>query len=104
MSFDKKEWIKLAIRRASYKYPPRYTAKVNARRGRNQYECALCNKLFPNKSVQVDHKNPVIDPSTGFVDWNDYVHRMFCDLDGFQILCTDCHIAKSKEENSRRKK
>lgn len=104
MGFDKKEWIKLAIRRASYKYPPRYTAKVNARKGRNQYECAACHNLFPNKLVQVDHKEPVINPETGFVDWNDYVERMFCDIEGMQILCTACHVAKSKEENSRRKK
>lgn len=103
MSFDKKEWIKLAIRRASYKYPPRYTAKVNARRGRNQYECAICKKLVPNKLIQIDHLQPVVSVE-GFKDWNDYVERMFCDLSGLQAICIDCHKVKSNAENEMRRR
>lgn len=103
MSFDKKSWIKNAIRRASYKFPPRYTTKTLARVERNKYKCGICGELKTNKEVQLDHKEPVINPETGFVDWNDFVERMFPDLDGWQLLCSECHEAKSIAENAIRR-
>lgn len=104
MKFDKHAWIKNALRRASYKFPPRQTAKVNARTGRNQYTCNLCKGTFGSKDIALDHIEPVIDPETGFVDWNTYVSRMFPDLNGWQILCDGCHNNKSIEENRVRRK
>lgn len=104
MKFDKMSWIKNAIRRASYKFPPRYLTKVNARVRRGVYKCQICGLEKKAKDIQLDHKEPVINPDTGFVDWNDFIGRMFPDLDGWQALCAECHQAKSESENKVRRK
>lgn len=107
---------------------------------RVMYRCSECSELFPDKFVKVennkgkivkkkafavDHTIPVVDPSTGKkkrpcgkTDWNEYIDRMFCDIQIFDkgkdnydsllkgrtsILCHVCHDKKTKEENTIRK-
>lgn len=62
------------------------------------YRCAECLKCCPAKDVQVDHINPVVDPEQGFVSWDDVINRMFCEKDNLQILCLECHKAKTQRE------
>lgn len=102
-SWDKKRWIMTALRRVSYRYPPRNAAKISARKERGKYECSLCHKLFGPKEIQLDHIVPVIDTEKGFTDWNDYVERLFCDYGGYQVCCLDCHASKTKDENEIRR-
>lgn len=56
--------------------------------------------------IHVDHIEPVI-PVEGFPnkdwDWNIYINRLFCDKDGRQVLCEDCHKEKTDKENEIRK-
>lgn len=66
------------------------------------YKCNACKKDFPLTGIQVDHINPVVDPAMGFVDWNTYISRMFCDEGNLQVLCRPCHSKKSKKETKRR--
>jgi len=54
--------------------------------------------VFPRKLVSADHVYPVIDPARGFVDWNEYIKRLFCPESGFQIICKECHDDKTKRE------
>jgi len=106
-------FIKSALRAASSRWPPKYSAlkkattekKINWKTGRlaQHYKCASCNNEFPLKEVQVDHITPVIDPSTGFVDWDEVIKRMFCEEDGFQILCQTCHKEKTNVERRQAK-
>jgi hypothetical protein len=56
--------------------------------------------VVPETTSSVDHIDPVVDPHTGFVDWNTYIERMFCELTGFQVLCFDCHSKKTSIERS----
>jgi 5-methylcytosine-specific restriction endonuclease McrA len=98
-TFDKRAWIENALRRASYKYPPRYTAETLARVERGKYRCNICKEVFRKKDTETDHIVPVVDPEKGKTDWNDYVERMFPDIEGFQKLCRDCHVIKSESEN-----
>lgn len=58
--------------------------QVNAATGRiaEHFLCASCGELFPSKFVVVDHIQPVV-PVTGFVNWDDVITRMFCDVEGF---------------------
>jgi 5-methylcytosine-specific restriction endonuclease McrA len=102
MSFNRREWIKNAIRRMSYKFPPRNTAYAQARIARGLYKCAICGGSHKAKEVELDHVHPLIDPSTGFVDWNQFVERMFPPIEGWQVLCIDCHRRKSEAENAQR--
>ena len=53
--------------------------------------------------MQVDHVLPVIDPQEGFKSWDETVERMFCEKEGFQILCKSCHKSKSSEERQKAK-
>lgn len=103
MSFDKNDWLKKEIRRISYRYPARYTTLINARVSRGKYKCALCEQIYPKKEVQMDHVEPVIHAERGFVDWNEYIDRMFPDMDGWQVLCKGCHKDKSNKENETRR-
>jgi hypothetical protein len=56
----------------------------------------------------LDHVEPVVSLK-GFTNWEDYVQRMFPNIDGipnpkgFQILCNLCHDNKSLNENLIRK-
>jgi 5-methylcytosine-specific restriction endonuclease McrA len=107
-----KNFIISLLRAGSRKWPPRASVladaktekKINSKSGRlaQHYKCKSCKKDFPLTQVQVDHLNPVVDPATGFIDWNTYIPRMFCDEDNLQVLCTVCHTKKSNKEKKGR--
>lgn len=125
---DKKFKPKLisSLRKLSYAYPPRNAAKAKRKRGPATYECEQCNvyvyegaknlseikKLFPKTTplvagkACVDHIVPVVPPTgfdRGFWDWHEYVIRMFCDEEGFQVLCESCHDTKTAAEDELRR-
>lgn len=60
--------------------------------------CDGCGAVVPETTSVVDHSHPVIDPHVGFVSWDIYIARMFCEEEGFQILCKPCHDTKTKQE------
>lgn len=109
-----KNFIISALRSASNRYPPKYEClnaakvgkKVNKATGRlaEHYKCAACKKHFVAKEVQVDHIEPVVNPLTGFIDWNTFVARMFCPITNLQVLCRGCHKVKSDKEKKERLK
>jgi hypothetical protein len=83
---------------------------------RMHYQCAMCRQYFLDRKgcrdIAVDHIVPVIDPDTGFVDWNTYISRLYCTVDGLQILCNykgdrdgkrSCHYIKTLKETQQRK-
>lgn len=67
------------------------------------FKCAICGGLFKSEEINVDHKNPAIDPVLGFVDWNTYMNRLFCEYTELQVLCIEHHDIKTKAENEIRK-
>jgi len=107
-----KAFIIAVLRQGTRRYPPKYetlndaktTKKINPKTKRlaQHYACAKCKKDWPQKEVQVDHKEPVVDPGQGFVDWNTYITRLFCSKDNLQVLCTTCHDKKSAKEKTKR--
>jgi 5-methylcytosine-specific restriction endonuclease McrA len=101
-------FVKSALRKASIKWPPKYQVlkeasvgrKINKLTGRmaEHKRCAYCRAHFPVKLVSVDHILPIVDPATGFTNWDDTIERMFCEKDGLQVLCKDCHDKKTNTE------
>lgn len=85
------------------RYPPKNLAKNAAKIGRNQYKCAKCAGIFGTKQVQVDHIEPRIDPEKGWQGFDVWISRTFVQMDKLQVLCLDCHSAKSTEENAVRR-
>lgn len=109
-----KSFVTSALRAASRRWPPKYKAlkeafvgkMVNEKTGKMamHYKCASCTKLFVATDVQVDHIEPVVDPKKGFVGWDIYIDRMFCEIKGLQVLCKVCHTTKTEIEKAERKK
>lgn len=103
-------FIKSALRGASKRWGPKSAVKTKARTRRGFYRCAECKQEVPatlppkpgNKrrinNAVVDHIHPVVDPAVGFVSWDEYIERMFCEEEGLQVLCNQCHEIKTQEE------
>jgi len=105
------------LRNASRWWKPKQQCIRKARVSLGKYRCAECNLVVPStkkgvyktgkkagkpkkiKNILADHKDPVVDPNVGFVNWDTFIERLFRE-DGWQALCEECHSAKTKEERS----
>lgn len=105
----KKEWTLsrylLPAARKIWFYSPLRTnvansALVEVYKGIKTYRCQKCRKI--TEKVQVDHKLPVVDPEVGFVDWNTYFSRLFCDISNLWAICEKCHSLKTAREKKLR--
>lgn len=109
-----RSFVTSTLRAGSRKWPPKYETlnaaktekKTNKATGRlaQHYLCAMCEQEYTQKDVQVDHIKPVIDPKKGFVSWDTYIDRMFCEAPNLQVLCKICHADKTKLEKEISKK
>ena len=95
-------FIRSALRSAFQKWGPKHEAKKLAKRGYNQYECAHCGEIYGNKDTEVDHIQPA-GSLKAYDDLPAFVERMFCEVDGFQVLCKACHQVKTNAERKARK-
>lgn len=98
-------FIRSALRRAWSKYPNKFKV-LNAAKRRKlhakgkqkyEYECASCREFYANKNVQVDH----IQSAGTLRDYSDlpsFVSRLFCGVEGLQVLCFKCHTDKTNAE------
>ena len=108
-----KAFITSTIRSGFRRWPPKYEVlskakvgkKINKATGRmaEHYKCAKCKKHFVAKDIQIDHIEPCIDPKVGFVSWDEYINRMYCDASNLQALCKSCHKKKTDAERKARK-
>ena len=81
---------------------PRYNKdgsrhKVDA----TEHLCNVCGqwkRSVKNSKVVIDHIEPVVDPTVGFVDMNTYFARLWCPRSGLQKICGDCHRQKTNAE------
>jgi 5-methylcytosine-specific restriction endonuclease McrA len=78
---------------------------INPKTGRRckLHRCEECNDLFAKGDMHADHIIPVV-PVTGFDSWDGTIERMFCEEDGFRIVCKDCHKGITDKENEQRRK
>lgn len=115
--------MRSALRRV--RWAPKYKALTNAKKyvtmkhddgtpvllksGRNKgkpktvalYKCADCGKDFRGKDVEVDH----IVPCGSLKCWDDLVgfaKRLYCEIDGFRILCKPCHLIRTNKERKKK--
>lgn len=102
MKTNLKAFVIASLRRASYRWPPRNQCLKNSRVAPGRYRCNECKGEFGAKEVQVDHILPVVSLA-GFTTWDDYLSRMYPELEGFQTLCRPCHKTKTDAENESRK-
>jgi hypothetical protein len=102
-------FIKNTLRRASYRWPGRNEALVAARKSRGLYQCAICKvDSFKRQEVNLDHIEPVVPIESswhqedGSPDWNIFIKRLFVGQEGFQVICLNCHDAKTQIEDEMR--
>lgn len=100
-----KKFIIPLLRRGSYRWPERNECLKAARVERGLYKCSNCEQIFKSKEVQIDHVEPVVPlkVTEEGQTWDSYITRMFCEVSGYQILCTTCHTMKSAVEVQTRK-
>ena len=104
-------WVRSLLRSGSMRWGAKNDALESAAAGRGinphtgrmakLYRCERCGGKSSRAGVQVDHKQPVV-PLSGWVSWDDFINRLFCEVDGYQVLCKRCHDLKTKSENKQR--
>jgi hypothetical protein len=74
--------------------------------GGRRWDCHQCGKAFPSNEIQVDHIDPIIPLHMHYskVSFELFYVRCWCSTDNLQVLCLQCHKAKSKLESAERKK
>lgn len=102
-------FIRSALRSASTRWPPKFEClkaayvdtRINKKTGRmsKHYRCAMCFSVFPTKEVQVDHITPA-GSLTRFDDLPGFAERLFCEINGFRVLCLQCHHQVTQAEKS----
>ncbi len=99
-------FVKAQLRKGSMRWPPKNEALKNARLERGVYQCVSGHSVPASvkvngkttRNVYVDHVNPIIDPSTGFVSWDEFIEALYCDSSNLQVMCLECHSKKTAEE------
>jgi hypothetical protein len=111
-----KGFIRSALRKAWTRWGPNNQTKKDARVERGIYKCAgykrRAHKVPASvkedgkrkNNVFTDHIDPVVDPVVGFVDWDTFISRLFCETENLQVLCKQCHDLKTQDEKNKRKK
>lgn len=69
---------------------------------RVEFDCQVCGNWEIRDRIAVDHIIPVIDPEKGFVDWNTFHRRLFCEKKNLQRICETCHQKKTNAEREQR--
>lgn len=109
--------MRVVLQSARVELPPK-TLKDGSVGKKNQvrYKCAVCNGLFSQKDVAVDHIEPVIPLYRSEEDLtiDEMAYRIWCDIDNLQVVCNttlkknngipSCHKIKTDEENFIRKR
>lgn len=98
-------FIRSGLRQKSRWWKPITECKLKAKRaykGPNkrqkfEYQCASCEKWFPEKQINVDHVIPAGSLNCA-ADLPGFVERLFCEIDNLQVLCEKCHDKKTKLE------
>lgn len=103
MDKEKKEFAVNLLRRGSYKWAARNEAKKAAKVAYGIYECAICKQHTKSKDTQMDHVVPVKDVRGVEQTLDETAERMFVNSDSWQLLCSGCHLSKTRIENACRK-
>lgn len=102
-----RSFIRSQLRQGTRKWAPITETLKQARVSRGLYLCASCQQeVTPTyregrkkvNNVFVDHIRPITNPETGFTTWDELINNMFCEMDNLQVLCKECHDAKTKQE------
>lgn len=66
--------------------------------------CEKCGNKIHYKLAEVDHIEPKMAPGQDPTDIALFAARLNCRAEGLQVLCEECHRAKTGKENKSRKR
>lgn len=100
-------FLRSGLRQMSRRWGPIKTAELAGRRkyvGENvrqkwEYQCSDCQGWHMRKHISVDHIVPV-GSLKSVEDLPGFVERLFCEVDGFRLLCDRCHKTRHEEEKN----
>ena len=95
-------FLRPILRNSSLRWPERNEAIKLARVSRGLYLCNICKEEFPRTKIHVDHIEPIISIKENFTTWDDFIKKLFCNVEQFQVLCEQCHMNKTSIENNMR--
>jgi hypothetical protein len=99
--YNLKTRIVAGIRKVWRFSPLRTEVKKRCRVKIGIYRCEKCRKLTDH--VDIDHKEPAVDPVLGWQGYDIFIQRLFCDVSNLQGICLRCHELKSDKESKVRK-
>lgn len=90
--------IRSALRKLWLWSAPAKEALKQAKAYKGFWFCKHCG--FPTDKPQVDHLDPVgatpgSRKSNGGETWDGFMTRLFCAVEGLQVLCRACHALKT---------
>lgn len=99
-------FLRSNLRLMSRKWAPRRHVLTACRRDSQsenkrlkfEHQCNKCLQWFPQKHVEVDHIVPV-GRLLSFDDLPGFVERLLCEVDGFVVLCEQCHREKTNSSH-----
>ena len=100
------EYIRNTLRQLWLRSPYHNVASNLVERKDGRRKCACCGKWFMPKEIEIDH---LLELPTGKwgdirnIPWTEWIQALFCEMDGLQGLCKDCHSKKTKEYAHHRK-
>ena len=100
-------FIRSGLRQKSRWWKPITQCKLKAKRPykgplkrqKFEYQCNSCKKWFAEKNINVDHIIPAGSLSCAN-DLPGFVERLFVEVDGLQVLCSNCHNIKTQKERN----
>lgn len=91
--------IRSALRKVWMWSPTRADALRKQKTFAGRYQCEGCHHIKLRDEVAVDH---IIDcgPTPGSrngenATWDEFIRRLFCSINGLQVLCSTCHGKKT---------
>lgn len=97
-------WLRGQLRKSSRGWPPIKNVKLAARvpytgprRLKWVYRCAICQRYFPEKEIEVDHGD-ASGSLKAFADLPGFCERLFCEEDKLRVLCLKCHDLRHEGE------
>ena len=100
--FSRSPVIWEALRKVRREVPRYRQDGSRAKKDAVQYLCNICKNYVRSTMVSVDHIIPVVSIDEGFVDFNTFIARLFCDASNLQVICDDDHQKKTNAERSER--
>ena len=101
-TFSRSPIVREVLQKVRREVPKYNKDGTRAKKDSVQYQCAICKEYVGSTKIAVDHIEPVIHPTHGFKDWNEFVSRLFCDASNLQPVCEDCHQKKTNAERFER--